>query len=181
MAMDEKVWQWERTVGAQTFLISTSKELLPHSFVQEVFAHDDVFWAQPVPAARLAVLLDNSCTLGMYSVAADGTRTPVGMARVVTDYVTLGYLTDVFVSVAVRGLGLGKWLVQCCRSLMLGLPELRFLVLLTGSAEAQALYRRELGMGVFGDDERLCAMGARRASLASAAATAAAAGQMADS
>jgi ribosomal protein S18 acetylase RimI-like enzyme len=167
---DEKVWQWERTVGSQAFLISTSKELLPHAFVQDVFAHDDSFWAQPVPADRLATLLANSCTLGMYAVSADGTQTPVGMARVVTDYVTLGYLTDVFVAAAWRGMGLGKWLVQCSRAMMLGLPELRFLVLLTGSAEAQALYRRELGMGVFGDDERLCAMGARRAGLTAAAA-----------
>jgi ribosomal protein S18 acetylase RimI-like enzyme len=170
---DEKVWQWERNVGSQAFLISTSKELLPHAFVQDVFAHDDSFWAQPVPADRLATLLANSCTLGMYAVSADGTQTPVGMARVVTDYVTLGYLTDVFVAAAWRGMGLGKWLVQCSRAMMLGLPELRFLVLLTGSAEAQALYRRELGMGVFGDDERLCAMGARRAGLAAAAAAAA--------
>jgi hypothetical protein len=71
---DEKVWQWERTVGSQAFLISTSKELLPHAFVQEVFAHDDSFWAQPVPADRLATLLANSCTLGMYAVSADGLR-----------------------------------------------------------------------------------------------------------
>ena len=167
--MDGKVWQWERTVGSQKFLISTSKELLPHSFVQDVFAHEDVFWAQPIPAERLATLLANSCTLGMYSVSVDGAHTPVGMARVVTDYVTLGYLTDVFVSGAARGLGLGKWLVQCCRAMMLALPELRFVVLLTGSPQAQALYRRELGMGVFGDDERLCAMGARRAGLVWAA------------
>jgi hypothetical protein len=54
---DEKVWQWERTVGTQAFLISTSKALLPHAFVQDVFAHDDSFWAQPVAADRLATLL----------------------------------------------------------------------------------------------------------------------------
>jgi hypothetical protein len=33
------------TVGSQAFLVSTSKELLPHAFVQDVFAHDDGFWA----------------------------------------------------------------------------------------------------------------------------------------
>ena len=37
----------------------------------------------------------------------------IGLARVVTDYATYGYLADVFVVEGYRGQGLGKWLMEC--------------------------------------------------------------------
>lgn len=168
--MDKQVWQWRRTVDAQEFLISTAKELLPHSFVQEAFADDSMFWAKPISAENLKTMLDNSCTLGLYRVEKDGSQTPVGMARIVTDFVTLAYLTDVYLNQDTRGLGLGKWIVHCCREIAVNVPELRFMLLLTGSEQAQQLYRRECGMERFGDEHALIAMGARRTKLAEAAA-----------
>ncbi|KAJ4321395.1 hypothetical protein N0V94_002932 [Neodidymelliopsis sp. IMI 364377] len=168
--MDEKIWQWQRTVGTQQFLISTAKELLPHSFVQEAFADNAMFWAKPMSAENLKTMLDNSCTLGLYRVEGDGTRRPIGMARLITDFVTLAYLTDVYLEEDTRGLGLGKWIIHCCRQIALDVPELRFMLLLTGSEQAQQLYRRECGMERFGDEHALAAMGARRAKLAEAAA-----------
>ncbi|KAF1347353.1 hypothetical protein EJ07DRAFT_160321 [Lizonia empirigonia] len=167
--MDEKVWQWKRTVGSEEFLISTAKDL-PHSFVQEAFADEAMFWAKPLSAENLKIMLDNSCTLALYRVDTDGSRTPVGMARLVTDYVTLTYLTDVYLKEDTRGLGLGKWIIQCCREVALDVPELRFMLLLAGSEQAQQLYRRECGMERFGDEHVLAAMGARRTKLADAAA-----------
>lgn len=169
ISMDTKVWQWKRTVGAQEFLISTAKDLLPHSFVQEAFADKAMFWAKPMSAEHIKTMLDNSCTLALYKVQ-DGSPTPVGMARMVTDYITLAYLTDVYLEEATRGLGLGKWIIQCCREIALDVPELRFMVLLTGSEQAQQLYRRECGMERFGDEHALAAMGARRTRLAETAA-----------
>lgn len=163
--MDQKVWQWKRDAGSQSFLISTSKELLPHSFVQEAFADNAMFWAKPMSAENLKTMLDNSCTLGLYRVESDESLTPVGMARLITDYVTLAYLTDVFLKEDTRGLGLGKWMVHCCREIALDVSELRFMLLLTGSEQAQQLYRRECGMERFGDEHALAAMGARRPAL----------------
>lgn len=163
--MDKKVWQWKSSAGSQDFLISTSKELLPHSFVQEAYADTAMFWAKPVSAENLKTMLDNSCTLGLYRVGSDGSLTPVGLARLVTDFVTLAYLTDVFLQDDIRGLGLGKWMVRCCKEIALDMPELRFMLLLTGSEQAQQLYRRECGMERFGDEHALAAMGARRAAL----------------
>lgn len=168
--MNKKIWQWKRTVDAEEFLISTDKALLPHSFVQEAFADDAMFWAKPVAAENLKTMLDNSCTLGLYKVGSEGALTPVGMARLVTDFATLAYLTDVYLREDTRGLGLGKWLVHCCREVALDMPELRFMLLLTGSEQAQQLYRRECGMERFGDEHALAAMGARRTKLAEAAA-----------
>ena len=91
------------------------------------------------------------------------------MARLVTDYVTLAYLTDVYVEDEYRGLGLGQWMIRCCREFVADMPELRWMILLTGSEQAEKLYRRELGMVVMGKEEKLSPMGARKAQLRSAA------------
>lgn len=163
--MAQKLWQWKRSAGLQNFLISTSKELLPHSFVQEAFADNAMFWAKPMSAENLKTMLDNSCTLGLYRIESDESLTPVGIARLVTDYVTLAYLTDVYLQEDTRGFGLGKWMIHCCREIALDVPELRFMLLLTGSEQAQRLYRRECGMERFGDEHALAAMGARRLAL----------------
>lgn len=163
--MDKKVWQWKRSVGSENFFISTAKELLPHSFVQEAFADKAMFWAKPVSAETLKTMLDNSCTLCLYREESGGSLIPVGMARLVTDFVTLAYLTDVYLKEDTRGLGLGKWMIHCCREIALDLPELRFMLLLTGSEQAQQLYRRECGMERLGDEHPLVAMGARRTAL----------------
>lgn len=157
-------------MGAEKFLISTSKELLPHSFVQDAFADKAMFWAKPMDAENLKTMLDNSCTLVLYRVGTEESLTPVGMARLVTDFATLAYVTDVFLREDTRGLGLGKWIIHCCREVALDMPELRFMLLLTGSEQAQQLYRRECGMERFGDEHALAAMGARRTKLAEAAA-----------
>ncbi|KAJ4346220.1 hypothetical protein N0V95_005586 [Ascochyta clinopodiicola] len=168
--MDKTVRQWKRTVGSQEFLISTAKDVLPHSFVQEAYSDKAMFWAKPISAEHLSTMLANSCTLAVYRVEESGSQTPVGMARMVTDFVTLAYLTDVYLKDDTRGLGLGKWMIQCCREMAVDMPELRFMLLLTGSEQAQQLYRRECGMERFGDEHALVAMGARRTKLADAAA-----------
>jgi ribosomal protein S18 acetylase RimI-like enzyme len=167
--MDRKTWQWTRTIDSQKFLISTAPELLPISFVQETYAKDEVFWAKPLTDETTRTMLDNSLTLGVYKVSESDEKEPVGMARMVTDYITLAYLTDVYLQDDCRSLGLGKWIIHSCREIVLEMPALRFMVLLTGSEKAQRLYRRELGMGVLdGNDMPLVCMGARKEKLAEA-------------
>ncbi|XP_014554935.1 hypothetical protein COCVIDRAFT_28111 [Bipolaris victoriae FI3] len=167
--MDKKIFQWERAIGARTYLVSSDRSLLPHSFVQEAYATDAVFWAKPLPPAKLTTLLDNSLTLGVF-VVSDGVKTPVGMARMITDYITLAYLTDVYLIPEHQGQGVGKWLIRCCREICMDMEELRFMVLLTGSEQAQALYRKELGMAKLdGGEVGLTCMGARRTALIEAA------------
>ncbi|KAH6865429.1 acetyltransferase [Alternaria rosae] len=167
--MDTKIFQWERTVASGIYLISSDRSLLPYTFVQEAYGTEAMFWAKPLSFTDLSTMLDNSLTLGVYSVS-DGTKKPIGMARMVTDYTTLAYLTDVYVVPEHQGQGIGKWLIACCREICVGMENLRFMVLLTGSEQAQALYRRELGMAKLdGVEEGLVCMGARRAKLTEAA------------
>ena len=168
--MDKQVFQWERAIGTKTYLISTDRSLLSHAFVQEAFATEAMFWAKPLSSIGLSTMLDNSLTLGLYHIS-DDIKTPVGMARMITDYATLAYLTDVYIAPEHQGQGVGKWLIACCREICIKMPHLRFMVLLTGSEQAQALYRKELGMAKLDgvEVEGLTCMGARKTGLAEAA------------
>jgi ribosomal protein S18 acetylase RimI-like enzyme len=168
--MNEANHSWRRTIGSQTYLITSDRTLLPHTFVDEAFATEGMYWAKPLSPENLSTMLNNSLTLGLY-LLTDNTKTPIGMARMVTDYTTLAYLTDVYVLPEHQGQGLGKWIIACCREICLQMQGLRFMVLLTGSEQAQKLYRRELGMQKLdGVEEGLVCMGARKERLAAAAA-----------
>ena len=117
-------------------------------------------------------MLSNSLTLGIYLRSPNETGPqPIGMARMITDYTTFSYLTDVYIQSSYRALGLGKWLIRCCREIVLEMPNLRFMLLLTGTEKAQKLYREELGMQTLGgNDQSLVCMAARRTKLADASA-----------
>lgn len=69
----------------------------------------------------------------------------VGFARVVTDYVTLAYLTDVFVVDEFQRRGLASWLMQALKELVNDWEDMRGLLLMTHDQAAARLYRRELG------------------------------------
>ena len=60
----------------------------------------------------------------------------VGFCRAVTDYATFAWIADVFVDPGVRGLGLGKHMVQ----LLFGLPELAGVRLVLQTNDAHSLY-----------------------------------------
>lgn len=165
-----KTWQWERTINAEAYLVSTSQELLPHEFVQEAFDTPSMSWAHRTSPENMKTMLDNSCVVALYKVdSATSTtvqHTPLGMARMITDYSTFAYLTDVYLAEESRGSGLGRWLIHCCRDIVRELPDLRWLLLLTGSPAAQRMYEKDFGMEVLGvRDNGLVALGARRSIL----------------
>lgn len=169
LKMEKKVWQWQRTIDSRKFIVSSHHTPLFHSFVQEAFATEDMFWATPVSPAALETMLSESLSLGLYAFADDGVAKAIGMARLITDYTTFALLTDVYLQPAYRSLGLGKWIIHCCREVVLEMPHLRFMQLLAGSEKAQQLYRQELGMQKLdGREETLVCMGARKARLAEA-------------
>lgn len=66
------------------------------------------YWAQGIPRDYVERSVQNSLCLGVYTAAG----AQVGLARVVTDYATFGWLCDVFVLDAHRGHSLGKALVR---------------------------------------------------------------------
>lgn len=69
----------------------------------------------------------------------------IGFARVITDYVTFGYLTDVFVLAEHQGRGLGRWLLECLNEVLESWPELRGFILLASDPHAIKLYAETLG------------------------------------
>lgn len=66
------------------------------------------YWAEGIPRETVARSLRGSLCFGLY----EGDR-QVGLARVVTDRATFGYLCDVYVLPELRGRGLGTWLMEC--------------------------------------------------------------------
>jgi GNAT superfamily N-acetyltransferase len=87
------------------YLISTDKRLLDlpviHSFLTTSY------WAEGIPFEIVKKSIEHSLNFGVYK---EGKQ--VGFARVITDYVTYAYISDVFILEDYRRQGLSKWLMQ---------------------------------------------------------------------
>jgi GNAT superfamily N-acetyltransferase len=114
-------------------LVSTDKKKLDigaiHDWLSEIS-----YWAKGRPLSTVEESIENSLCFGVY----DGDQ-QVGFARVVTDHCTFAWLCDVFILESHRGLGLGKWLVEC----VVAHPDLQDLaVFVLATTDAHELYRR---------------------------------------
>jgi GNAT superfamily N-acetyltransferase len=115
------------------FLISTDPDLLDVPLIHDFLANRS-YWAAGRPLEVVRRALAHSLCFGLYERGRQ-----VGLARVVTDRATFGWLCDVFVLAAYRGRGLSKWLMEC----VLGHPDLQGLRrLLLGTRDAHGLYQR---------------------------------------
>ncbi|OCL03686.1 hypothetical protein AOQ84DRAFT_392069 [Glonium stellatum] len=147
---------WHRTFADKRFFISTSLTLLSHDFLQTAFEDAAMYWTKAMSPLSLQLMLENSCTFGLYiqdeqrDSGGEPAFTQIGIARIITDYVTFAYLTDVYIQADFRALGLGRWLIACCKEVVEDMPELRRFLLLTGSEQAIQFYREQLGMDIFG-------------------------------
>ncbi|KAF2085413.1 hypothetical protein K490DRAFT_46782 [Saccharata proteae CBS 121410] len=151
-----------RLIQGRHFFISDDQSLISIPFVNQAFSSEAMHWAQPFDVETTKTLLRNSTTLGLYAVLDSGTdegqanlrHKKIGLARFITDTVTFAYLTDVFVSPDFRGLGLGKWLVECCGKFVDGMVGLRQTMLLTSRMElARVMYGEGMGMEVLKQGE----------------------------
>lgn len=71
----------------------------------------------------------------------------IGFARLVTDYVTVAYLTDVYVLPDWQKQGLGKWMVGCVQqTIEEEMPLLRRSMAITSSEGAAGWYERMMKM-----------------------------------
>ncbi|XWK88734.1 MAG: GNAT family N-acetyltransferase [Phormidium sp.] len=114
------------------FSISTDKEKLNLETIHKFL--NSTYWAENIPLSVVQKCIDNSFCFGVY----EGDK-QVGFGRLITDYATFAYFSDVFILEEYRGLGLGKWLVET----MLQHSEvqgLRRWLLVT--KDAQELYRQ---------------------------------------
>jgi len=114
------------------FLISTDPARLDVAAIHAFLSRTD--WAKGVARELVERSLRHSLCFGMYHQGRQ-----IGLARVITDRATFGYLADVYVLEEYRGRGLGKWLVRC----VLAHPELQGLrSLRLATRDAHGLYRQ---------------------------------------
>ncbi|KAI1194338.1 hypothetical protein F5X97DRAFT_327607 [Nemania serpens] len=133
------------------FLVSTEQRLLQIDAVHEAMDSDVMWWTRALPRDALLQALQNSLCLGLYElpqstsqIAGQSGPRQIGLVRVITDGVTFGYLTDVYVLPEYQGKGLGRWLMACLNEAVQAWPHLRRLLLAT-SGTLLDLYRKTLG------------------------------------
>jgi GNAT superfamily N-acetyltransferase len=91
------------------------------------------YWGQGIPLVTFEKAVAGSLTVGAYG--PDGGM--AGMARVVTDRATFGWICDVFVDEAHRGVGLGKTMMAYFK----GHPDLQgFRRMHLATRDAHGLY-----------------------------------------
>lgn len=144
----------ERSWRKDQFLISTNPAHFPIPTLIEIFDRKDFYWAKPLPAQDMREMLQNSLAFGLYEQLDHqhpGNSAPeatlIGIARLVTDFITFAYLTDVWVDPSYQGKGLGSWLVTCVQEVVDEMPHLRRSMLFTADWERSVpFYEKLMGM-----------------------------------
>ena len=114
------------------YTISTDRDRLDIDVIHGFLVRS--YWAKDRTRERVVQSIEHSLPFGLYHLEKQ-----VGFARVLTDYVVLAFLADVFVLEAHRGKGLGTWMVEVITTL----PEFRGIRRwLLGTRDAHELYRQ---------------------------------------
>lgn len=113
---DEHLWR------KGDFVISTEKSFLDRYLVFR-YLNRESYWAKGIPKdVVVKSIKETPLVFGIYEGnPAEEDARQVGFARVITDFATFAYLSDVFVLPAHQGLGLGKWLLE----VIMNHPELQ--------------------------------------------------------
>lgn len=118
----KKNYSWHQN----EYFISTDQQRLDLTLIHEILAESK--WAKNISFETVKLSIENSLCFGLYHHDKQ-----VGFARFITDYATFAYLCDVFIVEQFQGLGLSKWLMQCCLEHH-DLQKLRRIMLVTSSA-----------------------------------------------
>lgn len=157
---------WTR--DGSDFFISNDPKFLSVDDVQAAFRREFMYWTKKdLPDEIMAQILYGSMSFGVYkrnqlsgSQATGGSATKateqIGLARMATDGVTFGYLSDVYVLPEYQGKGLGKWLINCVVEIFSPktMPYLRRTMLLTGDKHVEEMYGKAFNMKVVGHEKR---------------------------
>ncbi|KAI0129748.1 hypothetical protein BJ170DRAFT_286241 [Xylariales sp. AK1849] len=152
--LENEVKSWYR----ENYLVSTERSLLQPDEVNAALDSDLMWWGQSLPRDQMKKVLQNSLCLGLYvlpqsssEIAGHSSPKQIGLVRVVTDDVTFGYLTDVYVLSEYQGKGLGGWMLECLKEIIKGWTHLRRFMFLT--SDSMDLYRKTLGAKDFSEFE----------------------------
>lgn len=144
------------------YIVSTDPNLIPMKTLMEAFDQEFFYWGKALPEEDMRLMVHSSLCFGLYirnvdirdrrssgESMAHGTKDPevslIGFARLVTDCVTVGYLTDFYVLPRYQGTGLGTWLLKCIQEIADQWPYLRRIMFFTNSERSKLYYERVLG------------------------------------
>ncbi|CAG9989708.1 hypothetical protein V2G26_011515 [Clonostachys chloroleuca] len=142
------------------FFLTTDKRYLEPHVVNDVFRSDLMWWNDPLEPGQMKKMLDNCLTLCLYWVPETEEQMRksgvplrkegpdfklVGFARLVTDYVSFAYLTDVFVLRDYQRRGLASWMIRSVKEVVMEWPDLRGLTLMANDRASARMYERDLG------------------------------------
>ncbi len=96
------VHEWQRG----SYLVSTDKRRVDLAVVHGFLT--TAYWCAWIPLEVVRRAIEHSLVFGVYAGEQQ-----VGFARAITDYATFAYIADVFILDTYRGLGLGRWLMEC--------------------------------------------------------------------
>jgi GNAT superfamily N-acetyltransferase len=114
------------------YVISTDRDRINPVVVHGFLSRS--YWAAGIPIEIVRRSIANSLCFGLYHHDAQ-----VGFARIVTDYATFAWVSDVFILDPHRGRGLSRWLMQT----IVAHPELQgFRRWVLATADAHTLYEK---------------------------------------
>lgn len=150
------------------FFISNDPKFISVKAVNEAFGKDFLYWAKPFPEHVLHQMLHGSMSFGVYkrlqpaqpqtepeTLTSENTE-QIGLARMITDGISFGYLADTYVLPEYQGDGLGRWLIDCVAEVfsLESMPYLRRIMLLTSGKRLEEFYEQTLGVKVIGHEPR---------------------------
>jgi GNAT superfamily N-acetyltransferase len=91
------------------------------------------YWGVRRPREVVAGMLEHSLCFGLFR---DDVQ--VGFARAVTDYTVFSWIADLVIDPPCRGLGLGRWMMEC----MIAHPLLERTQMVLQTRDAHALYEQ---------------------------------------
>ena len=101
MSIFEK-YEWQKN----NYIVSTDKEKLDLKAIHNYLTRSS--WAKGISLDIVAESIKNSLNFGVYH-----SNSQIGFARLITDYATFAYLSDVYILEEYHGEGLGRWIMEC--------------------------------------------------------------------
>jgi GNAT superfamily N-acetyltransferase len=101
------------------YTISTNRSRLDFARIHAFLTTS--YWSPGITRNAVERAAHHAFPFGIYLRSGAESEQQVGYARVLTDYVALAYILDVFVIEAHRGRGLARWLIET----ILAHPDLR--------------------------------------------------------
>lgn len=126
------------------YTITTDKSKMDVKAIHQ-WLSEESYWVKGIPFEKVKGGFDNSFCIG---ILKDGEQ--VGYARLITDYYTIAYLADVYVTEGHRGKGLSKKMLDILLAID-WVKDLRKMIL--GTLDAHNLYTR-YGFEVIAEPEK---------------------------